>query len=113
MDKLEQQRQAAELEKHKKLLAQQKEFKAQAEKSFGSEVDQFKQELELFSVSQQPKNLQKAAQLHKLMERNTNYTKYGLKLPEWTISTSQLFTKSFSFPQIALNDYAAENLKAL
>ena len=47
------------------------------------------------------------------MQRNANYTKYGLKLPQWKIDTAETYAKGFSFPQIALNDYASENLKAL
>ena len=67
MKKLEEQRQKAELEKQQKLLAQQKEFKEQSQKTFNSQVSEFNNELELFSTSQQPKNLNKAQSIFKTM----------------------------------------------
>jgi len=70
-------------------------------------LDKMNQELDSFSVTLNQKHLENA-----LAIRN-EITNEGFATPEVKLNTVQIFKKSFTFPQIAHNDYAAEQLDAL
>lgn len=59
-----------------------------------------------FSTSLNPNHLYQAIFLQGEISSNTGFSEGGLKAPEINIHTVDSFKKAFTFPQIALNEYA-------
>jgi hypothetical protein len=51
--------------------------------------------------------------IQKDIANNEEFTKAGLTEPENKVHTSEVFKNSFTFPQIAFNDFAQEQLSKL
>jgi hypothetical protein len=65
------------------------------------------QELDSFGVSLNKKHMEAAIKIRDEIKGE------GFEEPKILIKTSEIYKKSFTFPQIANNDYAAEQFEAL
>lgn len=65
------------------------------------------QELDQFAVTLNKKHMDNALAIR------TEITGDGFEAPPVKLSTVEIYKKSFTFPQIANNDYAVEQLEAL
>lgn len=69
--------------------------------------------MDQFSVNLNSEHLQKAIDIQKEISSNQEFTNAGLSEPENKVHTSDVFKNSFTFPQIALNDFAQDQLSKL
>lgn len=69
--------------------------------------------MERFSVNLNEKHLDQAKKLLKEFQSNQEFKDAELEEPTLNVHASEIYKKSFTFPQIALNDYAAEQLQSL
>jgi hypothetical protein len=69
--------------------------------------------MEDFSSSLNPNHLYQAIFLQGEINSSNDLTKAGFKAPDVNIHTVDSFKKAFTFPQIALNDYAQDQLATL
>lgn len=65
-----------------------------------------KKEIDLFSVSLNKDHYNKALKLYQTSKPELE--KAGFQLPPIGVHTCEVYKAGFSFPQIALNDYAVE-----
>lgn len=90
-------------------LAEQKkaaEEKAKKEAAHKQQVQKFEQELDQFSVTLNKKHFEAA------LKSREEAKKTGDE-PKLNVHTSEVYRKSFTFPQIANNDYAVEQFEYL
>lgn len=70
-------------------------------------LDKMNQELDAFSVTLNKKHFETAVQLKDKIKQN------GFEEPQFKIHASEIYKKSFTFPQIAHNDFAVEQFDTL
>jgi hypothetical protein len=69
--------------------------------------------MDQFSTSLNPNHIYQAIFLQKEIAGNKDLTTAGYKAPDINVHTTDAFKKAFTFPQIALNDYASTALENL
>ena len=70
-----------------------------------------KKEIDLFSVSLNQDHYNKALKLYQ--ESKADLEKAGFQMPSLGVHTCETYKAGFTFPQIALNDYAVEQINLL
>jgi len=78
----------------------------QAKSSFSQVMSQIDKEMDQFSTSLNPNHLYQAIFLQGEISSSSDLANAGFKAPEINIHTVDSFKKAFTFPQIALNEYA-------
>lgn len=105
-----QKKQAAEEEREKKEAKHQQLVQAkkqQREAAHVKQEDKLQKELEQFSVTLNDKHYTNAVQIMDQIKES------GYPEPKFTVNTSEIFKGQFTFPQIAHNDFAVEQLEEL
>jgi hypothetical protein len=85
----------------------------QAKASYTQVLGQIGKEMEEFSTSLNPNHLYQAIFLQGEISSNSDLKKAGFNAPAIDIHTVDTFKKAFTFPQIALNEYAQDQLVTL
>ena len=103
---------AKKLEAENKKKAEEAAKKAEAEKAqkqaaHAKQLEKLTQELEQFSVTLNKKHFEAAVQVRDEIKQA------GFEEPKFLVHTTAVYKKSFTFPQIANNDYAVEQFEAL
>ena len=78
----------------------------QAKASYSQVLGQINKEMEDFSTTLNPNHLYQAIFLQGEISQSNDLGKAGFKAPDIKIHTVDSFKKAFTFPQIALNEYA-------
>lgn len=71
-------------------------------------MGQINQEMDEFSTSLNPNHIYQAIFLQGEIDSNKDLINAGYKAPKINVHTVDTFKKSFTFPQIALNDFAQD-----
>lgn len=90
-----------------------KELKKKVQSQYDSVKANISQSMERFSVNLNEKHLDQAKKLLKEFQSNQEFKDAELEEPKLIVHASEIYKNSFTFPQIALNDYAAEQLQSL
>ena len=93
----------AKAEADAKILAEKKE----KESKKSGLVDKMNKELDQFSVTLSKKHFDAAAQIHQELKED------GFDDVPFKVHTNDIYKKSFTFPQIAHNDYAVDQFESL
>lgn len=85
----------------------------QIQNSYHQVLGQIDTEVNQFSTTLNPNHLYQAIFLQGEINDNKDLTQVGYKAPNIEVHTVEAFKKSFTFPQIALNDFAVTQLQNL